>query len=80
MNNFKFTFEKESDYESARRTGYIDLFDIVRIKVSYEGGSIDYPVKSREEFENELANVPLRNGEIVEMYQDQHYYDIADYE
>jgi len=76
---FRFTFEKEADYMAALRTGYIDVFDIVRIKASYDDVTIDYPVKSREEFENELINVPLRNGKIEKIYQDQHYYDIADY-
>ena len=77
---FKFTFEKEAEYESARRSGYIDLFDIVRIKVSYDDGTIDYPVKSKEEYEKALVNVPLNEGTIVNVYQDKHYYDIADYQ
>jgi hypothetical protein len=77
---FKFTFETENEYEAARCTGYIDLFDIVRMKVSYGQDSVDYPIRSREEFEKELVDVPLRNGTIVEIYQAQHYYDMADYD
>lgn len=78
---FKFTFEKESNYISARCTGYIDMFDIVRMKVAYDDGhTVDFPVYSKEEYEEYLRSMPYRDGKIVKVYQDKHYYDVADYE
>jgi hypothetical protein len=78
--DFKFTFEMHEDYQKAAATGYIDTFDIVRIcrksGEDEEGYSIDYPCKSREEFD---WNVDRYESTILEMYQAKHYYDVMDY-
>lgn len=81
MDNFKFTFETEADYMDARLTGYIDNCDVVRVNVKYpDGYQIDFPVKSREEFNRVLENAAKYGNEILDMYQSEYYYDIADYE
>ena len=81
MNNFKFTFETNDDYMTARHTGYIDNFDIVRVNVKYpDGCQVNFPVTSREELNRVIENAAKYGNEILEMYQAEHYYDIADYE
>lgn len=81
MNNFKFTFETNNDYMEATKTGYIDSFDIVRVNVKYSDGcQVDFPVKSREEFNQLIDNASKNGNEILEMYQAEHYYDVAEYE
>lgn len=76
-NDFKFTFETEAELWKAQATGYIDEYDCVRVEVKHaEGGSTDFPVKSREE----LANIIERHGSaIVKIYPTVHSYDVMDY-
>ena len=48
---FDFTFKTIDDYYKAERTGYIDEFKIVRMKVDKKDvGWHDYPIKSEEEY------------------------------
>lgn len=77
--DFKFTFETEAEYMEARMTGYIDSFDIVRVTVVYATCTLNYPLKSREELEQCLADVVASGGRITELYQEVHSYDIMDY-
>ena len=77
MNNYKFTFETENDYFNAERTGHIDSFDIVRVAVKYpDECTVDFPIKSREEFEKFLNTT---KGKIVEIYPAVHSYTFYDY-
>ena len=78
---FDFTFKTVEDYEKAERTGYIDEFKIVRIKVSNkDGGWHDYPIKSEEEYYIQLKQLKDRKAQIVEVYPTIHYYDIQEYD
>jgi len=79
-NNFKFTFETQAEYHNAERSGFIPDFDIVRLEVDYpDGYHVDYPVKSREDYENELIKIKQRGGRLVKVYQSVHSFDIQDY-
>ena len=74
---FKFTFETDADQFAAERTGYIDEYDCVRMEVKHtEGGSIDFPIKNREEYNRALE---IHNGYIVKVYPTVHSYDAQDY-
>ena len=71
------TFETEAELWKAQATGYIAEYDCVRVEVKHpEGGSIDFPVKSRED----LANIIERHGSaITKIYPTVHSYDVTDY-
>ena len=74
---FKFTFETEQEQFDAERTGYIDAYDCVRMAVSHpNGGSVDFPVKNRESFDEYLE---IHLGNITNIYPTVHSYDIQDY-
>lgn len=78
---FEFTFKTIEDYEKAERTGYIDDFKIVRIKVANrDGGWHDYPIKSEEEYYIHLKQLKDRKAQIIEVYPTIHYYDIQEYD
>lgn len=78
---FEFTFKTIDDYYKAERTGYIDEFKIVRIKVANkDGGWHDYPIKSEEEYYTHLKELKDRKAEIIEVYPTIHYYDIQEYD
>ena len=75
--NYTFTFETDDQLFNAQRTGYIDIYDIVRIcrKIN-EFETVDYPCKSRESFK---WNLNEYKDSIIEIYPDRHCYDINDY-
>ena len=74
---FKFTFETEQEQFEAERTGYIDAYDCVRMEVKHpNGGSIDFPIKNLESFDEYLG---LHWGNITNIYPTVHSYDIQDY-
>jgi hypothetical protein len=75
--NYTFTFETDDQLFNAQRTGYIDIYDIVRIcrKIN-KFETVDYPCKSREQFEWHLNEY---KDSIVEIYPDRHCYDVNDY-
>ena len=76
-NNYVFTFETDDKLFSVERTGYIESYDIVRICRKFEeGGSIDYPCKSRESFNWHLNEY---KDSIINVYPDKHCYDVMDY-
>jgi len=79
LKNPVFTFKTEEEYENAKRSGYIDEYDVVRVmKVHPLGRSVDYPIHSEEEYEKLKKNKDESN--LVKLsYQDKHYYDIMDY-
>jgi hypothetical protein len=78
LEKFKFTFETEDAYYAAQRTGYIDDFDIVRMTVRRSDGSTyDFPLKSRESFEEALKNY---STSVINVYAAIHYYDVQDYD
>jgi hypothetical protein len=78
---FEFTFKTIDDYYKAERTGYIDDFKIVRIKVANkDGGWHDYPIKSEEEYYIHLKELKDRKAQIIEVYPTIHYYDIQEYD
>ena len=82
MQEFKFTFETEQEQWAAERTGYIPEYDCVRMEIQHltEGGTIDFPVKNREEYNKMLEfwnNDELYN--IVKVYPTVHSYDAQDY-
>lgn len=74
--NYNFTFETDDQLFEAQRTGYIDVYSIVRICRKVEEGSIDYPCKSREQFE---WNLNEYKNSIIKIYSDKHCYDVNDY-
>ena len=75
-NNFTFTFETDDDLHIAERSGYIESYDIVRICRTVGEGSIDYPCKSKQRFEEDYAKF---KDSILEIYPTQHSYDYMDY-
>ena len=75
--DFKFTFQTEDEQFAAERTGYIEAYDCVRMEVKHpQGGSVDFPVKNRESYEELLKK---NEGYIVTVYPTVHSYDIQDY-
>jgi hypothetical protein len=75
--NYVFTFETDEQLFEAERTGYIDSYDIVRIcRRNDEFSSVDYPCKTREQFEWHLNEY---KGSIEEIYPAKHCYDVYDY-
>lgn len=76
--SFNFTFETESQYSIAKfRNNYIDNYEIVRMVKEYEDGIVeDFPVHSREEYNNLLKS---NSGKILDVYQATHSYDMQDY-
>jgi hypothetical protein len=75
--NYVFTFETDEQLFEAERTGYIDVYDIVRIcRRVNEFETIDYPCKSREQFDWHLNEY---KDSIEEIYPDRHCYDVCDY-
>ena len=63
-----------------RRKGDIESYNIVRICIKYNsGGSLDFPLKTREEYEDYVKQLNVRlNYEYVsvEFYQDNHCYEV----
>jgi hypothetical protein len=81
--DYKFTFDTETQHSRAQMTGYIESYDIVRICVRRldNGNQVDFPLKNREDYYNEVARLNERASEfeMVEIYQDTLTYDIQDY-
>ena len=77
--NFKFTFETDEAYEKAERTGYVPDFDMVRMVVENEEGSVDFPVRTREELIKLYEGFSIAPSVVVKVYPSVHYYDINDY-
>lgn len=79
MTNIHFTFQTESDYHKARQIGYIDNYQMARIKVLHSAeGFSDFPVHSAEEMKNCISKLD-KAGSKYEVYQSSHYYDISEY-
>jgi len=79
--DFKFSFENDAQLFNAERSGYIELYDIVRVCLKLDNGnSIDFPLKSREDYINQVNRIN-NDAAIVsaEFYQDKHMYDVQDY-
>ena len=81
--NFKFTFDTDVDLRRAELTGYIESYDMVRICVKRldNGNQVDFPIKSREDYFDQVASLNERFNEydMVEIYQDTHSFDMYDY-
>jgi hypothetical protein len=80
--DFKFKFETEKELFNAQMSGYIELCDVVRICIKYVGskGSVDYPLKSREDYIKAIESYNNREDvEVLEVYQDKWFYDRNDY-
>jgi len=81
--DFKFTFDSDVELRRAQMTGYIESYDMVRICVKRldNGNQIDFPLKTREDYFNEVARLNERSNEydMVEIYQDTHSFDMYDY-
>lgn len=79
--DFKFSFETNEQLRDAELSGHIDLYDIVRICVKMDNGNqIDFPLKSREDYINEINKINNDDSlEVIEVYQDKHMYDVYDY-
>jgi hypothetical protein len=75
-----FTYKTDNDLFLAESTGYIDTYDIVRMEVEYpDGRTIDFPVKTEEDYYRQLVEAPKRGAKIIEVYPSTHMYDIMDY-
>jgi len=79
LENPVFTFKTNADYEWAKRSGYIDDYDIVRIEVKEKDFHFDYPAHSEEQYYEDLNKLKERGAEVVRTYQDKGYYDIREY-
>lgn len=78
LENPRFTFSTIDEYENAKRTGYIDTYDIVRVVMQNDFRTVDYPVHSLEEY-NQIKNNENKAKFVVKSYQEKHAYDIQDY-
>ena len=77
LEEYKFTFETEQQVWSGQRSGYIDDYDCVRVECRHpQGGGVDFPVKSLEEFKRVMQE---RGQQIVKIYPTVHWYDQNDY-
>lgn len=79
LDNPVFTFKTEDEYLSARSSGYIDDYDVVRIQVSMGGRTVDYPLHSEEEYIKDIKRLKEIGADIQKVYQDKMYYDIQEY-
>ncbi len=79
--DFKFSFENDAQLFNAERSGYIELYDIVRVCLKLDNdNSIDFPLKSREDYINQVNRINNDDAIVsVEFYQDKHMYDVQDY-
>jgi len=79
--DFKFSFENDAQLFNAERSGYIELYDIVRVCLKLDNGnSIDFPLKSREDYINQVNRINNDDAIVsAEFYQDKHMYDVQDY-
>jgi hypothetical protein len=73
---YKFTFKTEREYIKERFKGFIESYDIVRMEVKTDYGSIDFPCKSEEDYYRCLK---VHGANIQHVYQDTHSFDIMDY-
>jgi hypothetical protein len=79
--DFKFSFENDAQLAYSERSGYIESYDMVRVCLNLDNGnSIDFPLKSREEYINEVNKINNDNAVVsAEFYQSEHMFDIYDY-
>lgn len=79
--NFKFSFENDAQLSNDEMSGYIESYDIVRVGIKLDNGNqIDFPLKSREDYINQVSRVNENNSIIsADFYQDKHMFDIQDY-
>lgn len=79
--NFKFSFENDAQLSNDEMSGYIESYDIVRVNIKLDNGNqIDFPLKSREDYINQVSRVNENNSIIsADFYQDKHMFDIQDY-
>jgi hypothetical protein len=75
----QFTFKTQEAYDNARLTGFIDCYDIVRIKRFDSTGLFDFPVHTQEDFEKVTQNYN-KLGIKFEAYASKHFFDIQDYD
>jgi hypothetical protein len=77
--DFKFTFDNDSQLRSAEQSGFVDDFDIVRVCIRNlsNGAQLDFPIKTREDYFKFMSqsNEKVEEYEIVEIYQDYHFFD-----
>lgn len=78
METFDFTFKTTDEYLSARKRGYIENYNMVRISVFEDKYAIDFPVHSEEEFNSTKEYLKLKNIP-YKVYSDVHAYDVQDY-
>ena len=77
MQDYKFTFETEQELWRAESSGYIPDYDCVRVEIRHpQGGGVDFPCKSREDFLRVLAE---RGHQVVKVYPSVHWYEREDY-
>ena len=75
MDGLIFTYKTEKDFQNACLTGqaYCDLYDMVRFVVKHiDGGTIDFPVKTREEALKLSVDFTNRGIKILDVYQTKH--------
>jgi len=81
--NYKFTFDTDVELRRAESSGYIKSYDMVRICIKRldNGNQVDFPIKSREDYFDQVASLNERSNEyeMVEIYQDTHSFDMYDY-
>lgn len=76
-----FTFQTESDYNKAYFSGYINRYQMARIKLYHSTestGYYDYPVHSKEELDRSVDKF-TNQGRKFEVYQSEHYHDILEF-
>jgi hypothetical protein len=78
MEDFNFTYKTDKEFQKARKRGYIESYNIVRINIKDDKSSFDFPINSEEEFLllKDYLNAKQLNYNV---YSDVHSYDIQDY-
>ena len=74
---YNFTFKTEAELFQEESKGFIESYDIVRMEVKTDNGSVDFPCKSEEDYHRCLK---IHGVNIQRVYQDTHGFDIQDYD
>jgi hypothetical protein len=74
---FEFTFETKEERRNWEWQNELAAYDIVRVKVCYDkdGGSIDFPIKDREEFDYYMKWFQERGVHSLKIYEAKHCFE-----
>jgi hypothetical protein len=74
---YNFTFKTDNDLHVAQQCGYIESYDCVRVTIPTSNGTVNFPVKTLEDFQTLVKEHPVNTYQVE---QTTHSYDRCDYE